>query len=138
MKDNKVIANITISKAMMDTLVNANIEYSMLANVENTENFKFLVSSYMYDVGDEVEEGLPSNGNENPGDVTETPSQGGNPLVAGLLAFLVVLGGGLAYIKFAGKKKVVKEKNEVAIFENDESHMIEDNRIIEAETTEKE
>ncbi|MBR3840204.1 MAG: hypothetical protein IKM20_03610 [Erysipelotrichales bacterium] len=138
-KDDKVLANITISKAMMETLVNANIEYSMIVDLEDTDNIKFMVSSYMFDIGDELEtEEDPSSNNENPGDVGDTPSQGMNPLVFGLLAFLVVLGGGLGYMKFTNKKKASSDKNEVVIYESDEAHQIEDNRIIEAETSEKE
>ena len=136
-KNGKVIANVTITKAMMETLVNANIEYSMVVGLEDTNDIKFMVSSYMYDIDDELTfEDDPSNKNEDPG--TTAPSASGmNPLVLGLLAFFVVLGGGLAYMKFS-KKKVPSDKNEVVLYESDEAHRIEDNRIIEAETTEKE
>lgn len=138
-KDNLVIKNITITKEMMETLVNANIEYSMIVDFTDTDNLSFMVSSYMFDIGDElVTENSDITIIENPNDSNKNGT-GINPIVIGIIAFLVVLLGGLGYMYLTDKKKKQSANtNEVAIYTSDEAHQIDDNRIIDAETSDKE
>lgn len=138
-KDGKVVKSISISKELMDTLVNANVEYSFMVDFADTEGLKFGVSSYIYDEEDEITLGDPEIVDPVDPSVPSDPntSEGMSPMLIGLIAFLVVLVGGFASMKF-GKKKETSSNNEVTIYQSDEAHQIEDNRIIEAETTEKE
>lgn len=138
-KDNLVIKNITITKEMMETLVNANVEYSMIVNFTDAENISFMVSSYMFDIGDDlVTENSDITIIEDPND-SNKDSKGINPIFIGIIAFAVVLLGGLGFMYLTDKKKKQSvNTNEVAIYTSDEAHQIDDNRIIDAETSDKE
>ena len=132
-KDGEVYTHISITREMMETLTRANIEYSQIVDFNSYETMEFLITSVIYDEG-EIVEVNPST------EIKDTPSNSSgfemNPLLAGIIAFLAVLGGGLLMMYLQNKKKK-SIKNEVAVYQSDKAHQIDDNKIIDADVEEK-
>ncbi len=148
-KDNVIVKDITITKDMMNTLVNANIEYSIITDFEDAENIEFVISSYTYDIGDLLNEDIEISTESDVATATDvdtpTKNSGGvSPIIFGIITFVIVVAGGLIYGFIMDKQKKEKAKRAAArsgavvpYTTNDQAHQIEDSRIVEAEVVDK-